>query len=1022
MVGTSPTRASGAPKTGRAGRRDESHWIIRPAERTRRVRGGFRPESQRPGRAPDRRKGHRGADEPAAPRRDGGGSGHGRRRGAADPDSGRLFPGRGRAAGLRAAGAGPLWRGFPVPAAGRQGTGRREGGGAADLARRRPVRAGLARSADGSAGGGTDGAGLDAVVLAGVRRGAEGAALRRRARTQAAGRAQARRTRTGAQGRGQFPQRLRSELLVPHAGLQGHDDRPAGAEVLSGPDGRAHGQRRGGGAPALFDEHVSLLAAGAALPHAGAQRRNQHPARQPQRDGRARAQAEIRGVRPRRREAAADPRGFRQRQREPRQRARVADAGRAGNPPRDADADPAGLGREISDGPGPARVLRVPRGTDGTVGRAGGGGVHRRAAGRRVAGSQRPAPGALRGDQGRLHGAGVRGRRAGPAGGPGGGKRLAPARHDAAGGPGDGAPDEGRRDQDAPGAAAAVPPLGRGKPHRHPWFLRRGGRARRAGRRTGPEAPPVRLYPRRRAPHPRRDGDERRGTCRLDGQRPAAGGALREAAALLLVFQAALRADHQPADRFDPRGAGDVADDIPGAQPGHPERKPGARAVGEAAASNPVERGFGADPQPEPRRVPVGHAADGIRCAGHRARRGAGARAGRTVRTGVERGPVRHQSDRAERPRPAGRPRADSGAVGDGGGEPGLARNGVSHGDGAADRDGRSARNDAHGAAAGLRCGGDQSLPGFRDGGRAGADERAERADECAEGVAELHQGAEQGPDEDHVQDGHFDVAQLPQRTGLRGGGPGAVRAGPLLHGDGFAGGGHRALRDRQRGPGAGGRREARAGGGAAAGGRAVRVAGGRRAAPVDGAEHQRAATEHAHGRLGALQDLRGADQRTGREAEHATRAVRDQAGRSGGAAGRGRAGRSDPAPLHDGRDELRLAGPGSARDAGDRDEPHRRAQQQRRRRRRSGALRRRARRRQPLQRDQADRQRALRRHGRIPQPRAGAADQDRAGREARRRRPAAGPQGNGRHRARAAFHAGRHVDFAAAAPRHLFH
>ena len=49
---------------------------------------------------------------------------------------------------------------------------------------------------------------------------------------------------------------------------------------------------------------------------------------------------------------------------------------------------------------------------------------------------------------------------------------------------------------------------------------------------------------------------------------------------------------------------------------------------------------------------------------------------------------------------------------------------------------------------------------------------------------------------------------------------------------------------------------------------------------------------------------------------------------------------------------------------------------------------------------DQAGRVGALRRHRRIPGQRRPAADQDGAGREARRRRPAAGPQGLGIHRA----------------------
>ena len=57
-----------------------------------------------------------------------------------------------------------------------------------------------------------------------------------------------------------------------------------------------------------------------------------------------------------------------------------------------------------------------------------------------------------------------------------------------------------------------------------------------------------------------------------------------------------------------------------------------------------------------------------------------------------------------------------------------------------------------------------------------------------------------------------------------------------------------------------------------------------------------------------------------------------------------------------------------------------------------------------------------------IPDQRRGAADQDRAGREARRGRPAARPQGERHDRAPALCAPRRRTDLAAAAPRHLFH
>ena len=53
------------------------------------------------------------------------------------------------------------------------------------------------------------------------------------------------------------------------------------------------------------------------------------------------------------------------------------------------------------------------------------------------------------------------------------------------------------------------------------------------------------------------DGLDRRGSRRLDGQRHADLGAVGQAEAAVHLFQAELRAGHQPADRSDPRRAGD---------------------------------------------------------------------------------------------------------------------------------------------------------------------------------------------------------------------------------------------------------------------------------------------------------------------------------------------------------------------------------------------------------------------------------------------------------------------------------
>ena len=153
---------------------------------------------------------------------------------------------------------------------------------------------------------------------------------------------------------------------------------------------------------------------------------------------------------------------------------------------------------------------------------------------------------------------------------------------------------------------------------------------------------------------------------------------------------------------------------------------------------------------------------------------------------------------------------------------------------------------------------------------------------------------------------------------------------------------------------------------------------------------------------------------------------------------------------LRDRRDEPRLDLDRGAHHARGRDEPHRRQVEHGRRRRGRGALPRRIAHgqesrgqgryacvacsaaiaskcdvplhagRQPAQQDQAGRVGTLRRHRRVPVVGRPDPDQDGAGRQARRRRPAARPQGVGVHRQAALLGAGRGPDLAAAAPRHL--
>ena len=134
----------------------------------------------------------------------------------------------------------------------------------------------------------------------------------------------------------------------------------------------------------------------------------------------------------------------------------------------------------------------------------------------------------------------------------------------------------------------------------------------------------------------------------------------------------------------------------------------------------------------------------------------------------------------------------------------------------------------------------------------------------------------------------------------------------------------------------------------------------------------------------------------------------------------RGRAGPGDRQALRDRRDVAGLDLDRGPRDPGDRDEPPRRQVEHRRGRGGPAPLHARRERRPPPLGDQAGRLRALRRDDPLPGQRRPAADQDGPGRQARRGRPAARPQGRQVHRLGAPHDAGRRPDLAAAAPRHL--
>jgi hypothetical protein len=298
------------------------------------------------------------------------------------------------------------------------------------------------------------------------------------------------------------------------------------------------------------------------------------------------------------------------------------------------------------------------------VGRARGARLHRRALHRRDARPQRPAPRALRRHRRRLRDHGLRGRRARHPGTQDRAQVAAAARHDAAGRHRAG-PDHRRRRAEAhAGHGQAVPrvdrPLARG--------ARRAARARAAAALGGAAARPpagVRLHAGGPQGHPRADGVQRRGADRVDGQRRRAAGALGAAEDHLQLFQAAVRAGDQPADRPDPRGAGDVAGHLHRAAPEparHRRDEPADAARGAAAGAH--RRGDGAHP---PRRAVHRRRVQGLRarhllsgdlgCGRH------GGGAGVAVGRGRGRGAPRIQHPDRVRPRGIGRAAPDPGTA-----------------------------------------------------------------------------------------------------------------------------------------------------------------------------------------------------------------------------------------------------------------------------------------------------------------------------------------------------------------------
>ncbi len=489
------------------------------------------------------------------------------------------------------------------------------------------------------------------------------------------------------------------------------------------------------------------------------------------------------------------------------------------------------------------------------------------------------------------------------------------------------------------------------------------------------------------------DGEDGCGAARRDGLRHARRRALRPTSAALRLLHAAVRPGDEPAARLDPRGGRHV--DALGARPGAepPVRGPGARASGLARVPGARQRRAREDPahrRPErhpsrdhPRPLP-----------GRPGRERDGAAPASDVRGGGRGDPRRRGVPDPVRPRLDEGPRADPVAAHARGGPPPPHPRADAHADRAHRRGGRCPRGAPRGAAHRLRRLRRQPVP--RHGDRGGPrPPRHDRAHLAREGRQEPPQGARQGRPQDHVEDGHLDGELLRGRAVLRSDRALAGVRRRVLHRHAEHPRRRRHRRDRRRERDAARprlparRRGARPR--AARDRRRVPVASRGAAAPLQPRHGLPAPARDARAALRRLPRLHAPRRRAGGAAHDAPRAV--QAADGGAAADpdrRGRADLGDHQALQHGCDELRLDLAGGARDARDRDEPHRRPVEHRGGRRgrrppaRPGAS----------QRDQAGSLRPVRRDLDVPDARDGHPDQDGAGREARRGRAAPRDEG----------------------------
>jgi hypothetical protein len=370
--------------------------------------------------------------------------------------------------------------------------------------------------------------------------------------------------------------------------LQGHGAAAVSACAIPRPAAPRTGEQRGGVPSAFLHQHQPALAAGAAVPPAGAQRRDQHHIRQPPVGARARPCVAQRGSESRRiRSADRDGRlGFAK----PRFDAGTAAGRRHGFAESVAHPDSARNAVAGIQGRRPTGVLRVLRDQQRTLGRPRRHRRLRRPLRRLHHRPQRPAPGALAVERHpRVHGR-LRSRRVGRRADRDPGQGQARSRAD----------DRrrsrqrsiarqrcDRRDQPRPRAVQAMaeagPDLsahrtGRPEPDRDPVRCEHAGRF--------PETFPA--HARRTRTDPAPAGRDRTGSGRIDGRRRADGGALRSSAAALRPLPSGVRAGDQSADRFAARGLRDVAGDADRRRRQSVRRRPGTSAPRDAQFAGAV--------------------------------------------------------------------------------------------------------------------------------------------------------------------------------------------------------------------------------------------------------------------------------------------------------------------------------------------------------------------------------------------------------------------------------------------------